>query len=61
MGIPGAGCLEDVCGCVGVKSVWVAAVTCLQVLIPLLLQPRTRQTFGDASHCAAKPSSRSAV
>lgn len=46
--------------CVGVKSVQVAMVTCLQLLILLLLQPRTRQTFDDRS-CAAKPSSRSAV
>lgn len=26
MGIPGAGCPEDTCGCVGVKSVQVAGV-----------------------------------
>lgn len=43
------------------KSVWVARVTCLEVLILLLLQPTTRSTFDDTSGCAAKPSSRSAV
>lgn len=45
------------CGFVGVKSMW---VTCLQVLMLLLLQLRARQKF-NASCCAGKPSSRSAL